>query len=87
MDKERDMIMIRPKELMRLQIIQKIFGKQINQQEAAETLKLSDRQIRRIVKRVREEGEIGIIHRWRGKAGRHRIDEKEKQRIFDKYFW
>ena len=37
MDEEKDMIMIRSKELMRLQIIQKIFGKQINQQEAAAT--------------------------------------------------
>ena len=85
MDKEKDMIMIRPKELMRLQIIQKIFDKQINQQEAAETLELSDRQIRRIVKRVRKEGETGVIHRWRGKTGRHRIYEKEKQKIIETY--
>lgn len=85
MDEEKDMIMIRSKELMRLQIIQKIFGKQINQQEAAETLKLSDRQIRRIVKRVSEEGETGIIHRWRGKTGRRRINEKEKQKIIKTY--
>ncbi len=85
MDEEKDMIMIRPKELMRLQIIQKIFGKQINQQEAAETLKLSDRQIRRMVKRVREEGEKGIIHRWRGKTGRHCINDKEKQKIIKTY--
>jgi len=85
MDEEKDMIMIRPRELMRLQIIQKIFGKQINQQEAAETLKLSDRQIRRIVKRVREEGEIGIVHRWRGKTGRHCINDKKKQKIIKIY--
>ncbi|MDO8580982.1 MAG: ISNCY family transposase [Candidatus Omnitrophota bacterium] len=85
MDKNKDILMIKTKELKRLQVFRKILDKQINQQEAAEYLRLSDRQVRRVVKRVREEGERGVIHRWRGKAGRHRIDEKIKQRIIETY--
>jgi len=85
MDKNKDILMIRSKELKRLQVIRKILDKQINQQEAAEVLRLSDRQVRRIVKRVREEGEGGVIHRWRGKGGRHRVDEKIKQKIIETY--
>ncbi len=49
MDNREDMIMIRPEELKRYQIIGKVFEKSINQQEEAEILTLSDRQIRRIV--------------------------------------
>lgn len=82
---DKDIIMIRPKELKRLQIIRKVLDQQINQQEAAEILRLSDRQVRRIVKRVRAEGERGVLHRWRGKEGRHRIDQKIKRRILEIY--
>ena len=77
--------MIRAKELKRLQIIRKVLDQQINQQEAAEVLRLSDRQVRRIVKRVREEGAGGVIHRWRGKEGRHRIAEKIKRKVLETY--
>ena len=65
MDKSKDILIMSQEELERSQIIRKIFDKEINQQEAAEYLKISDRQIRRIVKRVREEGKKGIIHRLR----------------------
>jgi hypothetical protein len=85
MDKEKDIIMIKPKELDRLKIIQKVLERQINQQIAAEKLRISDRQVRRIVRRVREEGETGITHRWRGKRGRHRIDETVKRKIIGIY--
>ena len=80
-----DMIMVRPEEIKRYQIIGKVFDKSINQQEAAEILELSDRQVRRVVRRVREEGERGIVHRSRGCQGRRRIAQAVRERILNLY--
>ncbi len=65
--RDKDIIKMNIKELKRLQVINKVLEKQIKQVEAAELLNLTDRQVRRIVKRLREEGEIGIVHRSRGR--------------------
>jgi len=85
MDKEKDILMIKPKELKRLQVIRKVIDQQINQQQAADYLDLSDRQVRRIVKRVREQGDRGVIHRLRNQPSCHRIDQKTRQRIVEVY--
>ena len=61
-----DILTMSQKELKRLHIIRKAIDKRIKQREAAEILELSQRQIRRLVKRVREESDKGIIHRLRG---------------------
>ncbi|MCP4021938.1 MAG: ISNCY family transposase [Desulfobacteraceae bacterium] len=85
MDKSKDMIMMRSRELKRLQIIRKALDGEINQQEAAEVLRVSDRQVRRIVKRVRQEGERGVIHRSRGRKGKHRINERIRKKVLESY--
>ncbi len=85
MGNREDMIMIRPEELKRYQIVGKVFDKSINQQEAAEILELSDRQIRRIVRRVRKDGERGVIHQSRGCKGRRTINEAVRERILELY--
>lgn len=85
MKNRKDILMIRPEELKRYQIVGKILEKSINQQEAAKILELSDRQVRRVVRRVEEEGEQGVIHRSRGCVGRHRIDEGVRERILGLY--
>lgn len=74
----KDIIIMRRKELKRLHVIQKAINKGIKQKEASELLKISERQIRRVVKRVREEGEEGIIHRSRGRRAHNATDEKIK---------
>lgn len=85
MEDREGILMIRPHELKRYQLIAKIFDKHINQQEAAEQLGLSDRQVRRIVKRVRIEGEQGVIHRLRGIKGTRRIPDTIRSRVLDLY--
>jgi len=56
------------KELKRLHVIRKAIEKGITQQGAAEVSEISERQIRRIIKRVRIEADKGVIHRSRGKV-------------------
>lgn len=85
MDKRKDILMVRPKELERYQIICKALDRHITQKEASSFLDLSQRHVRRIIQRVRIEGERGIIHKSRGKPGRHRIATRLKERILDLY--
>ncbi|HMK52761.1 MAG TPA: ISNCY family transposase [Thermodesulfobacteriota bacterium] len=80
-----DMIMARQGELKRLHVIQKVLEKVVKQVEAAEMLSLSARQIRRIVKRIRIEGERGIIHQSRGRPSNRRIPRKIRDKVMQLY--
>jgi transposase len=80
-----DMIMARQGELRRLHIIQKVLERVIKQVEAAEILSLSSRQIRRIIKRIRIEGEKGIIHKSRGRPSNRRIPGKIRDKVIQLY--
>jgi hypothetical protein len=80
-----DMIMVGQRDLKRLHIIQKVLERVIDQSEAAELLSLSSRQIRRIVKRIRIEGEKGVVHRSRGKASNRRILGKTREKVIKLY--
>lgn len=81
----KDIVMLKSEELKRLHIVRKIEEKRIKQVEAAKLLSLSDRQIRRIVKRVREEGDKGIIHKLRGKPSGRKIAEETRDKIIKLY--
>jgi hypothetical protein len=73
------------RDLARLHIIQQVLDNKFKQVEAAESLELSVRQIRRIVQRVRLEGVQGIIHKLRGQPSCHRIAGKLRLRAIDLY--
>ena len=58
----------------------------LTEREAAERLGLSIRQVRRHKKRVREEGERGVMHRSRGRASPRRVGkevEAEVRRLYE----
>lgn len=77
---EKDMITMSRREAKRLHIIHQALDEKITQVEAAGLIGLGDRQIRRLIKRIREEGDEGICHRSRGKASNHRVPKKVKER-------
>ena len=85
MAREDIVIMARPKELKRLHVIQKVLEGLIRQAEAAGILLLSSRQIRRIVKRVRVEGESGIVHKSRGRPSNRRMSRKIREKVLQLY--
>lgn len=66
-------------------MIQQVLDKKISQRKVAEVLGLTDRQIRRIVKRVRKEGVRGICHEGRGKPSNQRIPKKVKEKVIAVY--
>jgi hypothetical protein len=80
-----DMVMVRQGELKRLHVIQKVLERVIKQVEAAEILSLSGRQIRRIVKRIRSEGDRGIVHQSRGRPSNRRTPDKVKNNVIRLY--
>ena len=77
----RGIIMVRQKELKVLHVIHKVIEGEITQVRAAEIISLSERQIRRIVKRIQEEGDGSIQHRSRGRESNRQKPKKLKERI------
>jgi len=74
------MITMSRKEAKRLHIIHQVLDKRITQRDAAVLASYSERQIRRLIKRIRLEGDEGICHRSRGKASNHLISGKIKEK-------
>ena len=71
-----DKVIMSVKELRRLPVIQQALEKKLPQKEAGELLGLTVRQVRRLIQRVRHEGERGVAHRGRGKPSNRRIPAK-----------
>lgn len=69
------------KELNRHSIIKKLLDKEINGTHAAQLLRLSVRQIKRLKARVKECGARALIHASRGKPGNRRMSEAERENI------
>jgi transposase len=78
-------IMASQEELRRLHVIQKVLERGVRQVEAAEILSLSSRHIRRVVRRVQEEGERGIVHRSRGRPSNRKIPDEVKDKVIKLY--
>ena len=81
----KDIIMLHQRELKRLHVIHKVLDEALKQVEAAEILSLSARQIRRIIKKVRVEGDVGIIHKSRGKPSNRILPKKIKDKAIKIY--
>lgn len=80
-----DRVMMSAKELRRIHVIRQVRDKRITQQEAGTMLRLTERQIRRLLGRVKEEGDQGLVHRGRGKPSNRRIAEPVKAKMLRLY--
>jgi len=67
--------------LKRLHIVHKAIDREITQRTAASMLDLSERQFRRLVKSVRESGDVGIVHGGRGQPSNRGFREELRQRV------
>jgi len=80
-----DVIMMRVKELERVGIIERVLSGELTQKSGAELAALSERQIQRIVKRIRKEGMKGICHKGRGKRSNRKLAKEVRQKVMDLY--
>ena len=71
------------KEITRVEVMQQLKDKQINQKRAAEQLGVSVRQIKRIWKKYQEAGGAGLVHQRRGKPSNNQMDPEVLQRVRD----
>jgi transposase len=72
-------------ELKRLQVVHRVLEKKLEQKEAAEIAGLSERQMRRLVKRIRQEGDQGVIHQSRGKPSNRRMADQIRRKVLRLY--
>jgi len=81
----KDIFEMSQRELKRLHIVRKAIDREIKQTEAAGILCLSARQMRRLIRRVRQEGDKGILHKARGKESNRRISKEVKEAAIELY--
>ena len=81
----KDIFEMSQRELKRLHVIHNVLERELKQAEAAEILSLSNRQIRRIIKHVREEGDRGVINKSRGKPSNSSLPKKIKDKAIELY--
>ena len=78
---KQDVITLTQKQLNRLDVINKAIAGFITVAEAAETLGLSERQVQRLKKKVREEGASALVHKNTLKSPPHAIPDETIQKI------
>jgi transposase len=81
----RDIIVMSIREVRRLKAVQSAIDGHVTQREAATMLGLSERQVRRLLRDVREQGERGIIHALRGRPSNRRFSEEIKEKALSLY--
>lgn len=67
------------KEVARLQVLRQVQQGGLSQGQAGEQLRLSVRQIKRLMRRLREQGPQGLISRRRGHASNRRIAGEQRE--------
>jgi transposase len=81
----RDIIVMSIGEVRRLKIVQSAIDRHVTQKASASMLGLSERQVRRLVKVVREQGDKGVIHKLRGHPSNRRFPEEVRRRVLSLY--
>jgi Helix-turn-helix domain len=64
----------------RLRVLHEVEQGHRQQREAARRLRLSDRQVRRLQARLRQQGDGGLMHGLRGRRSNHKISEVVQRR-------
>ena len=68
-----------------LKVMSLVLEGERTQEEAARLLGLSTRQVRRILVRVRSKGDVGVVHRLRGKPSNHRLKSSVRKKAMAIY--
>jgi len=80
-----DMIEMSQSELVRLHVVRQVLDRRLKQRDAAEKLRLSVRQVRRLNFRVKVEGDRGVIHKLRGRVSARKIPDKTRRKVLELY--
>lgn len=67
------------KEVDRLGVVRRVLDDGLGQAQAAQLLGLSVRQVKRLCRRVREQGAQGLVSRRRGRPSNRRIAQEQRE--------
>jgi len=70
-------------EISRLEVMQRLKVKSLNQREAAKILGVSVRQVKRLFKQYRETGAAGLVSQRRGRVSNNRLNEATRVQALD----
>jgi len=79
------MVRISVQELKRVRVIRQAMGKAVRQRKASELLGVTTCQVRRLIQRVRAEGDAGIMDRSRCKSANRRHRPTLKAQVLRLY--
>src|SRR6202162_1280022 len=78
---ETERIAMSQRERDRLRVLQEVKQKHLTQEEAAQRLKVTDRHVRRMLIRIGERGDGGIVHQLRGRPSNRKLAAPLEQKI------
>jgi len=73
------------KERLRKSVVDQVASGMLSQAEAADKLGIGRRQMKRIMKRFREQGDAGLVHRSRGGASSRAYGEEFRAKVLARY--
>lgn len=71
------------KESQQIPVFEKLLEQRISQQAAGRMLRITDRQVRNKIKRYKESGAAGLVHKGRGKTSPFRWNIEEREFVMD----
>src|SRR6202167_353456 len=78
---ETERIALSQRERDRLKVLHEVKQKHLSQVAAAERLKVTDRQVRRMLLRIRERGDRALVHGLRGRPSNRKLAARLEQKI------
>ncbi len=78
---ETERIALSQRERDRLKVLHEVQEKHLSQVAAAERLKVSDRQVRRMLLRIREHRDGALVHGLRGRPSNRKLAARFEQRV------
>src|SRR5271169_4178394 len=78
---ETERITLSQRERDRLKVLHEVKQKHLSQVAAAERLKVTDRQVRRMLLRIRERGDGALVHGLRGRPSNRKLAARLEQKI------
>lgn len=81
----RGLLTMSRKERSRLLVCTRVLDEHMSLKTASEVLNISYRQMRRVFKRFAEEGDVGLVHRSRGRSSNRGYDPEFRARVLARY--
>ena len=78
---EMERIALSQRERDRLKVLHKVEQRHLTQLQAAQRLQLTDRQVRRLLRRMHKSGDGALVHGLRGRPSNRRLAASLEQKI------